>query len=111
MICLFDLSAIPARALYRGAKAANIPKTPRALMHEGFGFPCSVGFGYPTPSGTNANSSVKANVRSAAVGLRVHTSKIDVRIKQPCLEFALGFWYNRNQHRYMISMRIIFGGV
>lgn len=36
---LFEVSAIPARALYQAAKAARMPKAPPARVQPGLGAP------------------------------------------------------------------------
>jgi len=79
---LFELSAIPARALYHAANAAKRPKAPPATMQPCCG--CTPSFcRYPMPSIRNAMSSVKNRKKKATVERRVQMTKIVVKMNQP----------------------------
>ncbi len=81
---LFESSAIPARALYQARKAANSAKKPPALIMEAFGMPFASRWRYPIPSSMNAISSEKNSEKNATVERRVHSTRIVVKMNQPC---------------------------
>jgi hypothetical protein len=79
---LFELSAIPASALYHAANAAMSPKAPPATIHPPCGFAPSF-WRYPIPSRRNAMSSVKKRKKNATVDRSVHKRRMVVKINQP----------------------------
>lgn len=79
---LFDVSAMPARALYQAANAARIPKAPPALMQDVLGCPPE-GWRYPMASRRNARSSVKNKKKKATVDLNVQNKRRVVKMNHP----------------------------
>lgn len=79
---LFEVSAIPASALYQARKAAIIPKAPPARVRPILA-PAAPGYRYDRARKRNAKSSVKNSRKKASVDLSVHMSKIVVKINHP----------------------------
>ena len=81
---LFDVSRIPAKALYHAKNAARRPKEPPALMRPGFGAPAAVRFRYPQNNNRNVMSRVKKSKKKATVERRVAINKRVVKMNQAC---------------------------
>jgi hypothetical protein len=79
---LFEVSAIPAKALYQARNAARIPNPPPALMSVGSGAP-STRWRLPIPSIKKAKSSVKKSMKNATVDFRVQIKRRKVKMNQP----------------------------
>lgn len=77
---LLEVSAIPARALYQAANAANIPKAPPARMQPVFGAPVEPTCRYPIANIRNAMSRVKKRKKNATVDFSVQMRRRKVKI-------------------------------
>lgn len=80
---LFEVSAIPARALYQAKKAAANPKPPPALTQEGLGWSSEFSYMYAMASMRKARSRVKKRRKNARVDFKVQTRSTVVKINQP----------------------------
>lgn len=82
MMYLFELSAIPASALYQARKAAMRPKAPPATIHPDCG--CLPSFWrYPIPKSMKAMSRVKKREKNATVDRSVQMSRMKVKMNHP----------------------------
>jgi len=77
------VSAIPARALYQAAKAANSPKYPPALIISMFGIPVLLKKKWPIISKRKAMSTKKNKRKKATVDRSVQLNKMVVKMNQP----------------------------
>lgn len=80
---LLLLSAIPARALYQAAKADRRPKRPPAFWSLRLGKPPE-GSKKASPRSRKVMSRKKKSRKNATVDLRVHRTRMKVKINQPC---------------------------
>jgi hypothetical protein len=80
---LFEVSAIPANALYQASNAASIPKTPPAMVSWGCTSPFGPCLMKEMARQRKARSKVKKSEKKATVDFRVQMSRIVVKMNQP----------------------------
>ena len=79
----YELSAIPASALYQAIKAANIPKYPPAWFNPRLIFPSASAYRCAKESIRNAISRKRKREKKATVDFNVQIRSRKVKMNQP----------------------------